>query len=65
MNEPELIRKVLAALLEESEGHDTMDASEILNALRPYLDERELAYLVFCGVDHLTKAAPLEASNLE
>jgi hypothetical protein len=41
-----------------------MDASEILNALHPYLDERGLAYLVLCGVDHLTQAATLETSNL-
>ena len=63
MNEPELIRKVLAALLEESEDRGTMDASEILDALRPYLDERELAHLVLCGIDHLTNTARLETTN--
>ena len=65
MNEPELIRKALAALLEEGEGRRTMDASEVLDALRPYLNERELAHLVLCGIDHLTNTATLEASNPE
>ena len=65
MNEPELIRKVLAALLEESEDRSTMGASEILDALRPYLNEGELAHLVLCGIDHLTNTATLEARNPE
>jgi hypothetical protein len=65
MNEPELIRKVLAALLEGGEDRSTLNASEILDALRPHLDERELAYLVLCGIDDLTNKATLATSKFD